>query len=376
MEVLKKEGFENIRILNEGNCWAVTVENPVYRWNVTAIIKAMEILSRESGETGRVKLLMLEKDIPRILVEFNPAEWLRYTCGELPADSMANLIKITENTEEAWKMIRDERPERRNSGKTDLVIYPQFSFENTLKARLYTSQLNIAPALSLNLLRGMHVTGQVIFPLYNEMGYEGDFIRPGQILLSQDFKHRKLSGRMALGNFSSNRWGGDLRLRYILPDEDWSVKFNAGLTGSSHYLDHKIKLSSPSTVTWSVSATWFISRFNLEAEGGFHRYIYGDAGVYGTLTRWFGETAFGFYALAGRESVNGGFRFCFPFPVKKRPRNHFFRVTLPDYQDMVYNAGTEFYYGQTYQAGLETNMINGFYRAAWLKREILRRGNE
>jgi hypothetical protein len=305
-------------------------------------------------------------------VECENSDWQRFARRELPADSMAARLKISEITEEVWKVIRNEKPLRRNTGKTDLVIYPQFSFENTLKARLYTSQLNIAPALQVSLWRGMQFTGQVIFPLYNQLGYEGDYIRPGQIILSQEFKKGKLSGKASAGNFSSGRYGTDLSFRYLLAGPDWSLKANAGLTGSSHFLDNRWKQSSLNTFTWSVLATWFIPRFNMEAEGGLRRFIYGDTGAYGTLTRWFGETSFAFYAMVSKESVNGGFQFCFPFPVKKRPRNHFFRVTLPDHQDMVYNAGTEYYYGQTYRVGPETNLVKEFYKAAYMKKEILK----
>jgi hypothetical protein len=40
---------------------------------------------------------------------------------------------------------------------------------------------------------------------------------------------------------------------------------------------------------------------------------------------------------------------------------------------MVYNAGTEFYYGQDYRVGPGTNRVREFYNAAYLKNELLKK---
>jgi hypothetical protein len=368
---LVSEGFENVRLVKTDDMITVTMENQVYRWDVQAIRTAMGIVTGQLKEPAGIQLLLLERDVPRLLVRFRSDDWKKFISGEIPVDSMVNYLVVSEETRSTWQTIRSEKPENRNYGRTDVVLYPQFSFENTLKARLYTGQLNIAPAIQLLLFRGVYFTGQVIFPLYNELGYEGDFIRPGQILLSKDIKFNRLSGRISAGKFGNDRYGGDLFMACLLPDQNWSLKFNTGLTGTSHFLDHQLKLSPLKTLTWSLSATWFIPRFNTGLEGGIRQYLYGDYGIFGSCTRWFGETAVGFYALVTNEHVNGGFQFSIPYPFKKRSRKHFLRLTIPDHQDMVYNAGTEFRYGQTYRAGPEINMIKGWYNFDYMKNNLL-----
>ena len=397
-EVLALRGFENIRVYSRDSTLTITLENPVFRWEVTALAVALkDILSTalsdysyypdtqsaypDTAVITRVILLLLKEDIPQVAVSFNrnarsqenpdpgtsgsrvinrPEEW---------AATVAALT-ISEDTHDAWQQVKHLVPLRRSRGRTDVVVYPQFFFENTLLKQLYEVQFNLAPAINLSLWRGMRFTGQVIIPVVNQLGYEGQFVRPGQVVLSQSFRYRLLSGRLSFGNFSANRWGADLSMRYLLPDPDFSFVLHTGYTGSSHFFDNQWKHSRPNTLTYNLGAIWFVPRFNLEMEGGFGQFIYGDIGLYGEITRWFGETAFGFWAQLGDQNTNGGFHFTIPFPDGQRKRKHGVRVRMPWYQDMLYNAGTEFYYGQTYRADPESELIRRMYRGEYLRNQL------
>lgn len=243
---LAGEGFENIRALYADSSYIFTFENPVYRSVPDALRLAMQLAANGLPPESDVKILLLEKDLPRVVVSFRAGDWLSFL-------------------------------------------------------------------------------------------------------------------------------GGDLSLSYLLPDENWKLKLRMGLTGSSHFIDGEWMHTPVRTLTYALQGSWFIPRWNIDLEGGVRQYLYGDTGLYGSCTRWFGQTAVGFYAMAGEESFNGGFHFTFAFPVRKRPRNHLFRVTLPTHQDMVYNAGTEFYYGQDYRVGPGTNRVREFYNAAYLKNELLKK---
>jgi len=364
-------GFENVRVgLDEKKC-ILTFENPVYRWNVSALVTALDILVFNLDEPRIIEIILLDKGIPKIALTVESAIWGQFRRNEIIGSTLGNHLFITEETSKIWGQIKNEMIYNRHNGKTDFVLYPQLAFENTLLARLYEVQFNIAPAIQLSLWKGMNFTGQIIFPIYNDLGFEGDYIRPGQIVLSQNFKVHRINGNLSFGNFSSSRYGADLSVRGILPNENWNLKLNAGYTGSSHFFNHQWIHSPINTFSWSMGATWFFSNYNMEFEGGLKQYIYGDIGVYGTCTRRFGEIAIGFYAMASDVSTNGGFLATIPYPFKKRNRNHNFRVVLPEYQDFIYNAGTEFYYGQSYRVGPEKNDISQFFNAAFIKNQII-----
>lgn len=366
-------GFENIAMVQEEKRLTLTFENPVYRWDVAALISVLDMAATHTEPDVLLEIILLNKGIPQVLVSVRSDIWRQFRDNSTDYLNDPGHLFVSENTHEAWQRVRHEKVIRPHVYKTDLVLYPQFSFENTLLNKLYEIQLNIAPAVRFSLWRGMNFSAQLVIPLVNELGYEGNHIRPGQLVISQSFSHQQLSGRLSFGKFSANRWGTDLALRYLLPDPDWSLKLHTGLTGSAHYYDKQGIYSELNTLTYSLGATWFVSDYNMEMEGGIRKYIYGDAGMYSSVTRWFGETAVGFYAQASDVDVNGGFHLTVPFPVKKRNRKHLFRVTIPNYQDMVYNAGTELYYGQTYQAGNESETTKRFYRASYMKNQILRK---
>jgi len=374
-EMLEREKYEQIRVIQESDTFLISLENRVWRWQVTAVGNALDKISALLPHSALLRLLILERGIPRLQVTVSPEVWNRFTSGEISGEETAQLLTVSEDTENTWHLVRHEDPKRRSAGNTDLTAYPQLSFENTLKSRLYTGQLNIAPALQVTLWQGGAFTGQVIFPLYNELGYEGNFIRPGQVVLSQDFRVNRLTGRLSAGNFSAGRYGTDASFTCLLPDEMWKMKLNAGYTGSSHFYDNRWNHSRLNALTWSLSLSWFIPRYSLELEGGIRQYVYGDAGIFCSMIRWFGETAFGFYALKTDQTTNGGFRLTVPFPFKKRPGYHLFRVTFPGHQDMVYNAGTEFHYGQTYRTEPGINLVDGFWNARYIKNFLLKREN-
>ena len=236
---LTRNGFENVRLVILDNQCVVTIENPVYRWDVSAIAHALNTIALSFDSDNNINLILLNKGMPQVTVSVRSLLWKEFINGEIDAEQIDEFLNVSENIHDAWLKVKNEKPYNIHIGKTDIVIYPQFAFENTLLSRLYEIQFNVAPAFHVSFWRGMGISGQVIVPVINELGYEGNFIRPGQVVLSQSFKNKRLSGKMAFGNFSSSRYGTDITLKYLLPNENWSIKGNAGYTGSSHFFDYR-----------------------------------------------------------------------------------------------------------------------------------------
>lgn len=105
--------------------------------------------------------------------------------------------------------------------------------------------INIAPAVEARLWKGAAFTGQVILPVWNNMVGQMDYIRAGVLTLSQEFGlPGGAFGRVTVGNFTNNRMGADLKLRYVTPDDRWMFGLEGGVTGSSTFYEGKWQVSN------------------------------------------------------------------------------------------------------------------------------------
>jgi len=356
---LTGSGFENVRVYRRGDTLSVSIEDPVFRWNVDGIRGALDTIAAYANAEDQVLLYVLVKDIPRIVVKANAKEWDKAPAVEYVEYGLTGELKAVS-------------PLNPSVNKIDFVLYPQFALQNTLLSQIYEIQLNIAPAVEVSLWKGMLFTGQVIFPLKNDLGYEGDFIRPGFVTLAQEFcAPRRWFGRFVIGNFNANRYGTDLTLSHPLTDYRWEFGLNAGLTGSSCFYDGQWITSEIKQLTWFVRTRYYYPKYNLQLDLSYGRYINSDYGLRADCTRHFGATTIGFYAMHTGGELNGGFHFSVPLPPGKRNRRHALRMIPPGFFDWEYNAGTEFYYGRYYETRPNENRSEHWINPGFIKNELL-----
>jgi hypothetical protein len=345
---LVKAGFENIRcIINDDKCY-VSIENHTFRWDIKSIYKALEIISKTVDTSLEINLLILDNNIPQILVRVESDDWRSYLLGLMDSGELSGKLILTCSTQEVSTKLSEADVLNPGAGKFDLIIYPQIFFENTLTYKFYETQINIAPALEFSLWKGNKFTGQAIIPLHNELGYEGDHVRPGIVTISQHVKFSDhLSGSLTAGNFAGGYYGvaGDLRLSLLR--ERCIAELKSGLVGSSHFIDNEWMHSSLNSYTGSLFLAWFWKRFNMEIKAGGARFINEDFGLFATCLRRFNEISVGLYVQKNEYNYNGGFFFSIPFPGQKRANRKLFRISLPPQYEFVYNAGTEYFHGQT-----------------------------
>ncbi len=353
---LAAAGFENVRVSKSANFLTVSIEDPVFRWNIEGIRTALDTLARHAGPDDQIILYLLEYDIPRLIIKLS-----------------ANTLDVTYAENRFPKNLSAVSPLNPSVNKIDLIGYPQFALQNTLTSRIYEIQLNLAPAIEVSLWKGMQFTGQVIFPIKNDLGYEGDFIRPGFVTLAQEFRvRRRWFGRFVLGNFNANRYGSDFTLSHPLRNSRWEAAFNAGLTGSSYFYHQQWRTSAIDRLTWFVRAGHYYPRYNLQFDLSYGRYINRDDGFRADCTRHFGAASIGFYAIHTGGDFNGGFHFAAPLPPRKRSRKHMLRIIPPRYFDWEYNAGTEFYYGRYYETRPDENRSERYINPGFIKNELLK----
>ena len=112
-----------------------------------------------------------------------------------------------------------------------------------------------------------------------QYGRQMDYVRAGVLTLSQEFGlPGGAFGRVTVGNFTNNRMGADLKLRYATPDDRWMFGVEGGVTGSSTFYEGKWQVSAWKRVSGAAEVRFRERRFNMDFNLGVHRYIYGDYG--------------------------------------------------------------------------------------------------
>lgn len=392
LERLVGIGFENIRISSKTEKVMVAFENNVYRWDVQAIKTALDTITAYLAPEEELALYFLQHDIPDLLIEVKVADWLKYQNGEFLPENMDELLYVGNEINDDWQILKSSPAANPEFNKLDLVVYPQLRIQNRLLTQLYEVQFNIAPALEVVLWKGMLFTGQIIFPVRNDVEIadtkenvdykernflittdEGHHIRPGFITLSQDFRlPKRWAGNITAGQFNTYKYGANLWTKHYFKGNRWSITGNAGLTGDSHFIDGLWTTSEPDNINWKITGGYFYPDYNLNIELSYGSYLNNDKGFRADCTRHFGETVVSFYAMyTGNVRLNGGFKFTVPFPTKKRNRRHSVRVKTPNYFDSDYNARYAVYYGKEFETRPNENQTEYYHDVAFVKKQLL-----
>lgn len=270
----------------------------------------------------------------------------------------------------------------RGFGKTDIVLYPQFAFQNNTFERIWETQFNLAPAIETTLWRGALLTAQVIFPIHNNIvSPEGNQIRPGIITLSQHYRlPHNIFGHINIGNFSAQRMGVNIGNHWVSTSGIYQLGYTASLTGSS-YVDRN---------GWSISKWKRFSAhlkciitphfYNLEAELSAGRYIYGDYGGQITLTRRFSNAAL---QLFGRYAGNiscAGIGITFPLWLQKQSRAHIFRAKVSDWYQLGYSEksgnGADHATGRSFETTPSATPMTHYLNPYYIQQELIKISNK
>ena len=363
---LVRVGFENVRVKELDNKTYISLEDNLSRWYVDGMIEAIHTIGPFANGLP-VSLIILNKGIPYIRLEL-----------EFETDhekkSKANLISVSYDVEQSWVILKNEVPENRPNYKIDVVFYPQLALKNTNFDHLYHVMIDLSPSIETSLWKGMLLSGQLIFPVRGGFIPEENFIRPGFVTLSQEFKAKNnWFGRATIGNFNSWRYGADVSFKHPFGDSNWSMTLQTGYTGSSHFINGQWITGKLNTLTWSAGTGYFYPRFNLQMNLAYSSYLNNDHAVRADCTRHVGSVSIGFYAIYGDGPVNGGFHFSIPLGLNKYERKHDVRVMPAKYFDLEYNAETEMQYYQYYETRPNENRSEQWFNPFYIKNQILKR---
>ncbi|WP_455640379.1 hypothetical protein [Parabacteroides sp.] len=370
-------GYENIRAGSTETGYWITVEDRVHRSVYKGIDEAVKILLEIVEEDKDVDLILLNNRIPQLKIHLSNMILKEYRQNEISVADVMKRLDIGYDTDNYRSGEPLKKPVNPSAGRIDLVFYPQIGLANYRLDKLYVVDISLAPALEMQLWPGARFTGQVVFPVYNNLKGEVDYIRPGILALSQSFRMRdNVFGSLHVGNFSDNRMGTAVELGYRSDRGYWGIGGEAGLTGSSTFYNGRWEVSNWKRVNFALKGYAYVPVWNVRFDVSVGQYVYGDRGGRFDCMRYFGEVAVGLYAMYSGREVNGGFNFSVPLPGRKRKRSRSFpvRVMLPEYFDWEYEAQSGPDYknrklGRTYRVHPERN--RDWYNPLYIKGNLV-----
>jgi len=225
-------GFENISYTENNQELTYTLESVSYRLTGVGVNKAISIIQKEGlPQNKSCRVIILDNNVPQISLLYS-----KESKDSLNVPQKSNWV-VSYELGENWKEIKKEKKTNSSLYKVDLLVYPEFSFQNYKLSRVYDILLNFSPAIEVSFWKGMKFTGQIIFPIVNDYGTKYEQIRPGFITLSQSFRLPQRTFLTASAGFFNNFRGVWMQGRSIFYEmsvslwkRDWPILEKGNLT--------------------------------------------------------------------------------------------------------------------------------------------------
>ncbi len=316
-------------------------------------------------------MIILDNNVPQISLYYQP----------ITNDSVSEVDRrdwvVSYNLGDDWRKITRGKKLNSSLFKVDVVIYPELSLKNLVITQIYQVLFNLSPAIEISFWKGMKLTAQMVFPIYND-GYGTRYgkIHPGFLALQQTVRlPYNIWGTLAVGTFNSDRYGIDLQMRHVLLiDERFSIEGGVGLTDPYYWNGFKCIYNTKHRITWNLGASFYWPQFNVQTSLKAEQYLLGEKGIRLDVMRHFRYATIGFYAMKAKGAKsNGGFRFQIALPpYKYKRRGYIPRITPSKNMGLAYNAGNEQFYYRTYRVAPGNNIMQGnSFNPYYIKSEML-----
>lgn len=360
VDMMNKAGYENIRIHSVGQTLYVAFEDRTDKQPWDGLISLVRLWRQADFQQTLVANLETG-GVARITMKYEPS----------------GALDVSGATAECGRMLDDKRAQNKSYGKLLITALPSITLRNARTDVLFTTTIGIAPTLQMELWKGAQLDAQVILPIYNTMEEQFDHVRPGIIALTQRVKianNWQVIG--SVGNFTNQRAGANLQMRYDLPNGWWGVSTSGGVTVSSTTWEGKWLFSKQKRVNFQLSSYLYLPIWNtkLEACGG--RFVRGDYGVRANLSRRFHNVTVSLYGMVTDGEINGGFNFILPLTATRIKKIRPVSFVWPNWFDWEYSAQSGPDYvsrglGQTYLSRLYQRADESYWNPIYIKSEII-----
>lgn len=359
VDELVKQGFENVRLVENEDEYIYTIENNIYKAQGVGIAKAIDIIQKHGLPTDkRCKVIVTHLEVPELSLTYHPNR-----NDSTETDDKAGW-QTSYEIGQSWDSIKKEKAKNSSRFKVDILVYPQLSYKNLIITQIYQVLFTLNPAIEVSFWPGMKLTAQVIIPIYNDgYGTLYDVVHPGFLTFSQSFRlPYNIKGKMTIGYFSSDRFGADLMLFHPFKDERFSMEGRIGITGIGYWNGFKLHYDRDMCLTWTLGTNFYWPKYNTMFSLKGEQYILQEKGIKFEMTRHFRYASIGFYAVkAERANSNGGFKFQVllpPYKHKRFKKKYIPRISMSNNMGILYNAGNEQYYYRQYRSEANENIMN------------------
>ncbi|MFC2134310.1 YjbH domain-containing protein [Bacteroidota bacterium] len=361
---LKNFGFENIVILIENDACTISYENRIFRDEIEAIEKILELTADDFSEYNKLILVPRNLILPICTIEFELEKYFAFLSREIPRDVFIESVNYSLDTDTISKELKKIERENKSELKTDILIYPSIKTRHGDYEKLLQVQAGLNPTVHTTLSRGISIFAQAIIPVYDNLIDDSNFIRPGILAFNSLFRlPSNIFMSTTVGQFANvdrygikyeHRYGIDWEIKKYFANGIWALGVNMGYTGESSYKDQIWKFMTMNTFTYFINAGYRIEKYNLRIAAKYGQYIYEDNSLRLDVSRQFGEVEIGFYTILSEDMKNGGFNLSIPlFPSKYY--NSVVRVLPPKYFRYEYRAKRLPRQGHMYETGYDVD---------------------
>lgn len=373
VDALVELGFENVGWTENEDERVYVLQNSAYRLQGVGIGKAIELIQRVGlPEQKSCRIIVLDNNIPQISLLYQPQG----------ADTALHVERKDWNVSyelgDTWKEARKVKLKNRSLFKIDVLVYPQLAFKNLILTQIYQVLFDLSPAVEVSLWKGMKLTAQVKFPVYNDgYGMFEDKIHPGHLTISQRFRlPYNVFGKATVGYFSADQYGLDVEMFHPFSfDSRFELKARVGYTGTGYWDGFRLHYDSDMNFSWSLGSSFYWPEFNTQFAIKAERYLRKEIGVKFEMIRHFRYCSIGFYAMKAQHAkANGGFRFQVALPPygRYKRKGYIPRVNTSANMGVMYNAGNERKYYKQYKAEVSDNIMEkNSFNPYYIKSELL-----
>ncbi len=368
---LVKSGFENVAVVREDKELIVTYENRRYRDELAAAKEVIAIVISLTNEELEVTLIPQNRKIPLVAMRVAVNRYAEPANGNSATAAIGAATEVDLDFGASWKKLQAVPRANASTWKLDLVIHPQFNAEFASYNDPVAPQINLAPALNTSLWKGMSLVAQLIIPLYNELGKEGDYARPGLLAANQTLRlPRNIFVSASLGYFTQNRYGIDVEAQKYFLNGKAAFGANWGYTGHAAYFKGVWSYSPLEHQTMMLSSEFRLPHIDLSLRAAYGKFLYQDTGWRVDLVRQFREVDFGFFILRSEAEMNTGFHFSIPIFPPKHLRARIIRIRTAEYFPWEYRYKGFPESGVLYDTGSSINAFMKRLNPSYVRNQV------
>lgn len=361
------EGFQSVSIKKENDSFYLAYENRVYRYEVMAIKKIIQLVAPIIGSDATKLILITKKQqIPVLNTTLELADYSTFQNGLIDKTTFINRLVMTQKKIPFKKGDWAIFDKNTSQYKIEIEVEPDLNLVLGGAPDPILHQLNLIPAVNLYLWKGAQFKFQAILPISNEIAIlEETFVRPGILSFSQQIRlPSNLFAALSVGYFSAYRYGSALDLTKYLFNGKLVLRGHLGYTGYASY-PKRLGVDEPEKVwqyadigytDYKVSMDYFIAKWNLQAGVEYGKVLYNKKMIGIHVTQNFKELKLGFFSFKTDDGYNYGVKLAIPIMPKKYWNPKQFSIKPSSHLNYTYYT-TEQYISQ-YNTGKYDNFHN------------------